>query len=66
MKILVWIDMLLGMWFLLLFVTSFLPRVNKYPKVWQGYVHWGWKIAYGCISILMILLSIGTFYKYYL
>ena len=66
MKALVWIDMILGLWFLLLFITSFIQRTNKYPKIWQGYTQWGWQMAYGCISLVMIFLSIAGFYKYYL
>ena len=69
MKALVWIDMGLAMWFILLFCTSFLKtsKDSKHEcRVWRGFNNLGWRIVYGLVSTLMIFVTIIGLYKYYL
>ncbi|KKK78505.1 hypothetical protein LCGC14_2842860 [marine sediment metagenome] len=69
MKVLVWIDMGLAIWFALLFCTSLLKtsKGSKYEyRIWRGFNNLGWRIAYGCVAMLMIFLSINLLYEYYL
>ena len=69
MKILVWIDLGLAMWFIFLFCTSFLKasKDSKHEyRMWRGFNNLGWRITYGLVSMVMIFATIIGFYKYYL
>ena len=66
MKVLVWIDLILALWFVWLFCTSFLERTKESEKMFIGFKNRGWRITYGLVSMFMIFVTITGLYEYYL
>lgn len=66
MKVLVWIDLGLAIYFIFQFITSFLKTGKWGYRLWRGYQGLGWRIAYGVIAMVLIFVTISGLYRCYL